>query len=66
MTLCPPGQFITSAMDEHTEEFDIPGELEYGSAPYMFEPEYTDDELRETDEQAAILQEADGDIDETS
>lgn len=38
-------------MDEHME-----ADLEYGSAPYMFEPEYTDEELRQIDEEKARLQ----------
>ena len=42
--------------DDYEDVEAIPEGLDYGSAPYMFEPEYTDEELREMDEQQAILE----------
>ena len=40
-------------MGDYEDDVDMPDAMDYGHAPYMFEPEYTDEELREM-EQAEI------------
>ena len=46
-------------IESFSEEFD------YGSGPYMFEPEYTDYELRELEEVRAGSEQADADGDKS-
>ena len=38
-------------MEDYEDAVDMPDAMDYGHAPYMFEPEYTDEELREMEQQ---------------
>ena len=40
----------------YEDHFDIAAGFDYGSGPYMFEPEYTNEELLEIEQQALLLE----------